>query len=181
MKELFWHPKIGFKHLYLLKRNSGLGIHKIKQHFLAHNKHTLIMVEDVKITFACKFNFENYPFDNQECDLTYNSEVGDKNAIILNTTKYVGTNTADGIKVIYSPTKKKLIIPNTTTPFIVSVEIEPNKTVYAFSATSIKINLQRNSIALLMGSFYAPTGIFAVMSMASYVINPDIVSLNYQF
>ena len=82
-------------------------------------------------------------------------------------------------KKINAQDHKKLIIPNTTTPFIVSVEILPNKTMWGIvSSTGLRINLQRNSIALLMGSFYVPTGIFAIMSMASYVINPEVVSFN---
>ena len=38
------------------------------------------------------------------------------------------------------------------------------------------IHLQRDGLGLLMGSFYAPTGIFAILAMTSYVINPDAVS-----
>ena len=32
-------------------------------------------------------------------------------------------------------------------------------------------------MGLLLGSFYVPTGIFAALSVGSYVINPDIVSI----
>ena len=34
----------------------------------------------------------------------------------------------------------------------------------------IKFNLKRNSIGLLMGSFYIPTGTFAIISIGSYII-----------
>ena len=40
----------------------------------------------------------------------------------------------------------------------------------------ISLNLKRVSLGLLLGSFYVPTGIFAALSVGSYVINPDIVS-----
>ena len=41
----------------------------------------------------------------------------------------------------------------------------------------ISLNLKRVSLGLLLGSFYVPTGIFAALSVGSYVINPDIVSI----
>ena len=43
------------------------------------------------------------------------------------------------------------------------------------SSAGVMIHLQRDGLALLMGSFYIPTGIFAVLAMTSYVINPDAV------
>ena len=178
MRDLFWKPIIGFRNLQLIKRNSGLGNHKMKQYYYVRNKHTFIMREDVKITFTCNFNFKDYPFDSHECDLVYYCENGEEREIILNTT-YSITILEDISKKINAQDHKKLIIPNTTTPFIVSVEIIPNKTMWGIvSSTGLRINLQRNSIALLMGSFYVPTGIFAILSMASYVINPEVVSFN---
>ena len=43
------------------------------------------------------------------------------------------------------------------------------------SSAGIMIHLKRDEISLLIGSFYVPTGIFAVLAMTSYVINPDAV------
>ena len=74
-------------------------------------------------------------------------------------------------------TKHTLIITNTTTPFIVFVEINPvHELLDSFPTTGIKIILHRDTIGLLIGSFYMPTGIFAILSITSYVIHPDIVS-----
>ena len=45
-----------------------------------------------------------------------------------------------------------------------------------YSHQTIRFVLNRNSRALLIGSFYIPTGLFAFLSMGSFVINPEIVS-----
>ena len=175
MEDTFWHPGISILHLLSLKRKGGLGYGTNAKYF-ARNKNAFVLAEDVEITFTCNFKFKSYPFDYHECFLTYFNEHEEKTAVILNTTTYVEHW---GNRIHFSQNNNSLIITNTTTPFIVSVEIKPNITLWgAISASRIKINFQRNSYALLMGSFYAPTGIFAIMSMTSYVINPDIVSFN---
>ena len=36
--------------------------------------------------------------------------------------------------------------------------------------------LHRNSLGLLIGSFYLPTGLFGFLSIGSYIFNPDMVN-----
>ena len=43
------------------------------------------------------------------------------------------------------------------------------------SSAGVMIHLKRDGLGLLLGSFYVPTGIFAILAMTSYVINPDAV------
>ena len=40
----------------------------------------------------------------------------------------------------------------------------------------IRLTIERDSLDLLLGPFYIPTGIFAALSVGSYIINPEIVS-----
>ena len=47
----------------------------------------------------------------------------------------------------------------------------------SFSYSTVKFSFQRNSFGLLMGSFYIPTGLFALLSNGSFIINPEIVSI----
>ena len=44
------------------------------------------------------------------------------------------------------------------------------------STSTFRFSMQRNSIDLLLGSFFIPTGLFGFLSMASYIMNPVIVS-----
>ena len=41
--------------------------------------------------------------------------------------------------------------------------------------SGMKVELIRNKLSLLVGSFYGPTSIFALLSLLSYFINPEIV------
>ena len=45
--------------------------------------------------------------------------------------------------------------------------------------TGIVIKAKRKSLDLLLGTFYVPTGIFAMLSMISYSIQSDVVSTSY--
>ena len=46
---------------------------------------------------------------------------------------------------------------------------------FNYSHVGLKIYLERNSVSLLIGSFYGPTSIFSLLSMFSYCINVDSV------
>ena len=71
-------------------------------------------------------------------------------------------------------------------PYKIGMKIMPtrnltltNSSFYSmpFSYTTVKFSFQRNSFGLLMGSFYIPTGLFALLSNGSFIINPEIVSI----
>ena len=173
MQDLFWHPKIAFLNLLSLRRKDGLGYGK-RQEYHAYNNHSFTMGEDLEIKFTCNFIFSKFPFDKNECDLTYYDISTTNSTIILSPTSWV-----DYWGIHITPEKNEpLMITNTTSSeFKIWVEINPNFTIWSDfeSATGIKIHFQRDSIALLLGSFYVPTGLIAILSMTSYVINPEIV------
>ena len=80
-----------------------------------------------------------------------------------------------------SGTDKSLILSKPRSQFAIWVDINPDddSTVKngKLSSAGFMIHLKRDTIGLLLGSYYVPTGIFAVLAMASYVINPDAVSI----
>ena len=45
-----------------------------------------------------------------------------------------------------------------------------------YSYSTVRFSFQRNSFELLIGSFYIPTGLFALLSTGSFIINPETVS-----
>ena len=70
-------------------------------------------------------------------------------------------------------------IQSKTLPFDINLKSIPafNKLEHGFnfSSAGLRINLRRNSLGLLFGSFYGPTAIFAMLSMLSYCIKTDVV------
>ena len=49
-------------------------------------------------------------------------------------------------------------------------------TVYEYVNSGLKLKLQRRNIGQLLGGYFGPTAIFALLSLISFIINPDIVS-----
>ena len=47
------------------------------------------------------------------------------------------------------------------------------------SSTGIRLKFYRNNFGHLTSSFYYPTGCFALLSMISYLVKPDVVSYCY--
>ena len=50
---------------------------------------------------------------------------------------------------------------------------------YNYSSTGVRFYFKRKKLGLLIGSFYGPMAVFAALSMLSYNINVDAVSINY--
>ena len=48
---------------------------------------------------------------------------------------------------------------------------------FVYSFTSFRIFLERNKVGQLVGGFFAPTAMFAALSLISFTINPDVVSI----
>ena len=48
-----------------------------------------------------------------------------------------------------------------------------------YPAIGIRIILKRKTLGTLIGGFYIPTALFAILSMISFFINPDVVSTVY--
>ena len=48
---------------------------------------------------------------------------------------------------------------------------------YNYSSTGVRFYFKRKNLGLLIGSFYGPMAVFAALSMLSYNINVDAVSM----
>ena len=73
-----------------------------------------------------------------------------------------------------------LPLKQTRLPFDISLEsleaFEVYTSGYDYSSTGMRIHFTRNTVGLLIGGFYGPTIIFALLSLVSYAINSDVVS-----
>ena len=50
-----------------------------------------------------------------------------------------------------------------------------------YPAIGIQIRLKRKTLGTLIGGFYIPTAFFAILSMISFFINPDVVSMQLKY
>ena len=160
-----------------IETTKGYGFKESLQ-FSISGKSTLIRSEILKVKFPCDFQFGTYPFDKHECKLGFYDFRYSKNVIGLNKVNSITYKTNRVNRV-----NKLLMINSTTTPYFIQVSIDPKHVRNtglrnaSKNYASIRFNLGRKSIGLLLGSFYIPTGTFAILSIGSYIINPSMVSL----
>ena len=131
--------------------------------------------ERLKITVYCSFAFENFPFDNHQCDLNFGSVSWVAERVTLlpltifygNDTTYLGQNSIEIVSTHFpEPFDIKL---SSITPF----KILDNSWNYYF--TGMHMEFYRNTIGSLIGGYYVPTATFSIFSLVSYSINHDVV------
>ena len=139
------------------------------------NNGVLQMGEVLKVTINCNYDLGSFPFDYQECDFSLFDVTYAVDSVIFNESR----------KLCYKGKCNKTSIINLPQQYGIPYNIAMiyvgvgNYTLLTSTVTcsTIIFSLQRNSIALLLGSFYIPTGLFGFLSMASYIMNPDAVSI----
>ena len=47
---------------------------------------------------------------------------------------------------------------------------------FNYSYTGVRFKFRRHDMGLLLGGYFGPTFIFAILSLVSFFINPDVVS-----
>ena len=134
--------------------------------------------EAFQIKFSCPFNFETFPFDSHKCCLTYGDLADGSDNLILMPALilYDNMTTDDG----------PIIINNL--PFSFDLTLESQQTLTKFdklddtnhSYTGMCLTAKRKrslgQFRQLLGSFYYPMASFALLSMISFLIKPDVVS-----
>ena len=137
---------------------------------------SMIYSEAFQIKFSCPFRFQNFPFDSHKCCLEYGAFKGDTRIILLEVAHitYGNMTTNEGlISLKHLPFSFDLKIESQ--PSFEKVKKLDGKA-YSFSYTGICFTMNRNSYGQLLGGFYYSTLSFAVLSLVSYLIKPDIVS-----
>ena len=174
---VIWHPKITFLRLLSLEKFPGIGYETIKYFYYRDNGNSdkIHMFENFKLKFSCDFDFQTYPFDEHECDVAFVDWRFEHKEMLFNATKYIKYRD----QYLTFGNKGSLKISAKATPFAINITINEATAINSpggmSSIAGIKLNMKRKSIDLLFGSYYVPTGMFAVLSMSSFVINPDVV------
>ena len=124
------------------------------------------------LKFSCPFDFTNFPFDSQRCCLDY--YVQEKDMTLNAPTIIYGNTTTD---------KGSIVLKNL--PFTLKLTLQSQKVsekVYPYfdkivNSTGMCISMERKSPYFLLSSFYYPTASSAFLSMISFLIKPEIVSV----
>ena len=133
-----------------------------------------LFLELFHLTFSCNFDFTEFPFDSHECPLQYGDIAESQENVRLNVTLAVFDNITTTIG------GDPIVLDNMPFPFEFQLASLPNFEIInrqhgSFSWTGIVLKMRRNSLGqLLIGYFYL-TGSFALLSMISFLIKPDMV------
>ena len=167
-----------FENLLDYKEIKGYGGTVTSSFWIYGNQsHKLAYGEEFQLTVACHFHFNKFPFDFHECPIYFGTDVYSTDQMKFNEiTVFHGYN--EIIK-----TKELHFINELALPFEFVFEALPIKQKflrgsfnYNISSAGILIRLRRNSLGQLLSGYYYPTTSFALLSMISFLINPDVVN-----
>ena len=124
---------------------------------------------------SCAMEFQIFPFDHHECDMVfYNSQHGYSKLVMAPIVVQQGN---EEIKL----GDEEMEFHSQRLPFQITVQSLNTSIVKSMvwlrSGAGVRFRFARNSIGLLLGGYYGPTATFALLSMVSYIIKPEIVSL----
>ena len=122
----------------------------------------------------CPFDFGDFPFDEHECNFTFSSRLS---TVLVTLTApmihHKGKTTYYGQDGLEVESKRLPFITKLTS--LESYLLLDESNGFYYETTGMNIYFSRKSLGILTGTFYGPTLIFAVLSMLSFQINPDVV------
>ena len=175
-----WYPKIYIANSVtiqsLISHTDATSLNDLWYNYPSHTlKYNVIFVAIV----SCKLDFQSFPFDNHECDLILRNWSGGSYRIVLksptiyghdengkeNGGKYFNITTTGNHKLDYKFQFESLP----------TAEYQDNG--YKYSETRIKMIFERTekSRIKIIGGYHATTAIFAILSLLSFFIQPDVV------
>ena len=172
-----WYPIIDFDKIMNLEESKIIGLDKGGTLAYTKNRHgsyTLVYAEALKVKFSCQFDFKKFPFDSNQCCLTYGDFIFGTN-VTLGSPNIIYDNmiTEDG-PIILNSLPFPFMVKITEKPTFVKIDRFDMK---EYSRAGMCIALTRTNRGNLDSGYYYPSTAFALLSMISYLINPDIVSL----
>ena len=135
--------------------------------------HLMLFADVITQIVSCEMDFTLFPFDHHTCDMVfYLTQHPSDYVMFVSPTVFKGENHVSiGEGLMNIPTKRL--------PYTISVESLNTSLAYTLgkkrSATGVRFHFARSSIGLLLGGYYVPTGIFASLSLVSFIIKPEVV------
>ena len=175
---LIWRPVIKFENLLDFKQTKSYG-NAIPYNLWIHGNsshHVMEYGEEFQLTIPCRFELAKFPFDSHECSIYFGDERYATNHLNFEgvTLYYGSTYNGPSTSVGDDP----LIIKDLTISFGFELEVLPiieKDVTYNTSQAGILIRVKRESLGQLLSGYYYPTISFALLSMVSFLIHPDVV------
>ena len=155
-------------------RHAKIQVVALIANLIGKENYNVLFHDQFLMIFSCQFDLGNYPFDTQECDFKYGDNSHGIDYMTLNATKviYGNASTTLGIDPIIIYHSEFEIEVTALTPFQITLEFAN------YSQAGIHLKMRRKSVGKLLSGYYYPTASFALVSMISFLIDPDVVSFS---
>ena len=169
-----YSPTMTINRAKTIERTSIFGLTDEDESWFDSQNGKIDYKQSIKVTIYCKFEFQFYPFDKHFCDFIY---IATAPALYLwlnsSEIRYQNQNAENQGEIIH--------IEQSDLPFHIKLErlerFNLTRTGFNYSSTGMRIHIARTNLGLLIGGYYGPTTIFVLLSLVSYSIDADMVSL----
>ena len=120
----------------------------------------------MNIFFLGSYNFEHYVLGSSHNSISF--------LRLLPLVLYSKDKMSDGHKPLYVNQSLLLFEIEVESKKPWEIEIDG----YNYSHIGMRIHLHRHDLGLLMGGFYIPMALFSTLSLISFSVNPEMVSIN---
>ena len=176
--KLIWRPIINFENLLDFKPTKAYGNAVQYNLWLVGNRNDYNMQygEEFQLTFPCRFHLAKFPFDSHKCSIYFGDIRYTTDELMIETVTLTDWSKDNGPST--SVGGDPLILDDLALPFGFELEVLPNKEKdinYNVSMAGILIQIERESFGMLLSGYCYPTVSFALLSMVSFLIHPDMV------
>ena len=164
-----WKPGLYFSNSIHIKNLYGFEHESLEFLAFAIKKSNFVWSKIIIAEFTCSMNFNEYPFDSQVCVWKMRNLRGPVNYVTFRppivTLKQVKSER------LFS---SSLAFDVFVTPLDSSIE-SYGKLNHSLAQIQFRLVRKADELYNLMSSFYVPTGCFALLSLLSFFIKPEIV------
>ena len=178
-----WVPEMYFPNTIQMKKTDGFKGKYLRSWYLYHLNGTykVAFMDVIMFTMECKLNFENFPFDSQNCEWAFRTYDLPMSDVILKTPilwqnegynyKLISINESAMLNSSGLPYDSKL---QASEPTVLTL---PDNLNYSLGIMRLQLKRKSKEINKLVISYYFPSGAFAVLSAFSFFIKPDVVRI----
>ena len=172
---MIWQPKIKFENLLKFEETKFYGDAALYNFlFLGNESHWNMQYgEEFQLTVPCRFHLNKFPFDSHECLIYF---LDQRYATFELSITDIEINYGESWTNV---SQDPIFLDDLALPFRFGLEALPIKEKYYggynVSMAGILIRIKRDTLGLLLSGYYYPTTSFALLSMMSFLINPDVV------
>ena len=173
--DAIWIPNTGFDNSVQVKSIPSMKLTG-KKLFTSHSHLTII--DTLAITFECKMNFAEFPFDQQNCFFEVTG-VFSIAKVVLN---QISLSTRQGPNIVEISSPNGVTTFNSSgLPFEVQLKTPKPSLIVGYEFTiqrvTLDFHLSRKSEEFhkLLCSYFVPSGAFAFLSLFSFFIKPEVV------